>query len=193
MADAEDRCDSVSAGGLAADLGFLQATDAVDRLLARVHREDRQGIERQPARAAGLDRSPRSEHRRNDNQGAGGEQVKLTLPYPPTVNHYWQRRGSRTFVGPDGVQFRNNVCGAVLEAGCRETMTGPLSIWIVAHPPDKRRRDIDNLTKALLDALQHAGAYGDDNQIARMLIERGSMVDGGCVDVVIDKLTGAKA
>jgi hypothetical protein len=30
---------------------------------------------------------------------------------------------------------------------------------IIVHPPDRRRRDIDNVQKALLDALQHGGAY----------------------------------
>ena len=34
-----------------------------------------------------------------------------------------------------------------------------------AYPPDKRRRDLDNIQKSLWDALQHGGAYRDDSQI----------------------------
>jgi crossover junction endodeoxyribonuclease RusA len=44
-------------------------------------------------------------------------------------------------------------------------MAGPLMVNVDIFPPDKRRRDIDNCLKSLLDALQHGGAYLDDNQI----------------------------
>lgn len=50
---------------------------------------------------------------------------------------------------------------------------------VTVFPPDRRRRDIDNVQKALLDALQHGGAFHDDNQIVRLTIERGDPVDGG--------------
>jgi crossover junction endodeoxyribonuclease RusA len=36
---------------------------------------------------------------------------------------------------------------------------------VLAYPPDHRRRDLDNLAKAILDALQHAGVYGNDCQV----------------------------
>ena len=47
------------------------------------------------------------------------------------------------------------------------------------------RRDLDNLLKALLDALQHAGLYEDDTQAESILIERGAVVQGGAVAVNI--------
>lgn len=43
---------------------------------------------------------------------------------------------------------------------------------VVAYPPDKRRRDLDNLGKSLLDSLQHAGLYQDDSQIDYLSFER---------------------
>ena len=43
----------------------------------------------------------------------------------------------------------------------------------------RRRRDIDNVQKALLDALQYEGVYLDDSQIVRLSIEkRGSIAAG---------------
>jgi hypothetical protein len=56
---------------------------------------------------------------------------------------------------------------------------GPLAVQIEVYPPDNRRRDIDNLQKALLDAMQHGGAYGDDSQIVRLAIEKRDCVLGG--------------
>ncbi len=48
----------------------------------------------------------------------------------------------------------------------------PLEVSIVAWLPDARRRDVDNLLKAPLDALAHAGIYDDDSQIADLSIRK---------------------
>jgi len=56
-------------------------------------------------------------------------------------------------------------------------------------PPDGRRRDLDNLQKALCDALQHAGVYADDSQIDRLDVQRGPVVPGGKVIVQVTERT----
>jgi crossover junction endodeoxyribonuclease RusA len=66
-------------------------------------------------------------------------------------------------------------------------MSGPLEVSIDVFPPDRRRRDVDNVQKALLDALAHGGAYHDDSQINRLSIERQSVVRGGKVHVLIEE------
>jgi crossover junction endodeoxyribonuclease RusA len=43
---------------------------------------------------------------------------------------------------------------------------------IQAWLPDRRRRDLDNLLKAVQDALAHAGVYDDDSQIVDLRIRR---------------------
>jgi len=40
-----------------------------------------------------------------------------------------------------------------------------LRVVIECFPPDRRRRDLDNLGKSCLDSLQHAKIFVDDNQI----------------------------
>jgi crossover junction endodeoxyribonuclease RusA len=55
------------------------------------------------------------------------------------------------------------------------------------YPPDKRKRDVDNVLKALLDALRVGGAYSDDSQIGRLLIERKAPKKGGEVIVRISE------
>ena len=54
-----------------------------------------------------------------------------------------------------------------------------LRVDIVACMPDKRRRDIDNLSKATLDAMAHARVYEDDSQIDDQRIHRGPQKKGG--------------
>ncbi len=113
--------------------------------------------------------------------------LDLELPYPPSVNHYWRRVGARTLISRGGRAFRQMVCSILATRGVRP-LDGPLAVEVTIHPPDKRRRDIDNVQKALLDALQHGGAYGDDSQIVRLTIEKGDPLDGGKTLVQIRKV-----
>lgn len=104
--------------------------------------------------------------------------VELELPYPPSVNHYWRRVGARTLISRGGRAFRATVCSLLAAHGMRP-LAGRLDVEVLVHPPDRRRRDIDNVQKALLDAMQHGGAYLDDSQIVRLAIEKGEPVPGG--------------
>lgn len=110
--------------------------------------------------------------------------LDFELPYPPSVNHYWRRVGTRTLISRGGRAFRQTVC-SILAAGRCQSLTGPLEVDITVYPPDRRRRDVDNVQKALLDALQHGGAYTDDSQIVRLTIEKGQPVEGGKTTVRI--------
>lgn len=47
-----------------------------------------------------------------------------------------------------------------------------LSISILAFPPDKRKRDLDNIFKSLLDSLVKADVLNDDEQIDELHIKR---------------------
>ena len=97
--------------------------------------------------------------------------LQFELPYPPSINHYWRRVGPRTLISREGRRFRQRVL-AILAARCVQPLLGPLAVEIDIYPPDHRRRDVDNVQKALLDALQHGGAYQDDSQIIRLAIEK---------------------
>lgn len=112
--------------------------------------------------------------------------IELELPYPPSVNHYWRRVGARTLISRGGRAFRQAVCSILAAHGIRP-LDGALVVEVAVYPPDRRRRDIDNLQKALLDALGHGGAYHDDSQIARLIIERRHVVRGGKVVVRLEQ------
>jgi len=47
-----------------------------------------------------------------------------------------------------------------------------IRMCVEVYPPDKRRRDLDNLMKATADSLQHAQVYPDDSQIDDLRIIR---------------------
>lgn len=114
------------------------------------------------------------------------------LPYPPSVNHYWRRVGLRTLISRGGRRYRRDVV-ALLAAGRAAPLSGRLELVAHVFPPDGRRRDLDNLQKALCDALQHAGVYADDSQIDRLDVHRGPVVPGGKVVVQITERTCSRS
>lgn len=117
------------------------------------------------------------------------EAINLTLPYPPSVNSYWRNIGhGRTIVSRAGRNYAIEVQKAVLLAQCRMKATERLSVAIELHQPDKRRRDIDNTAKAILDALGNAGVYLDDSQIDELRIVRGAIRKPGCAEVRIAEI-----
>lgn len=104
--------------------------------------------------------------------------MKLSLPYPPSMNHYWRRAGRFIHISREGREFREHV-GSILRGDGVRSIEGRLAVHIALFPPDRRRRDIDNVQKPLLDALQHGGAYEDDCQIDWLLTERHDKKAGG--------------
>ena len=112
--------------------------------------------------------------------------IDLSLPYPPTVNHYWIRthNGTGLAIGKPGRAFRERVAWAALEHPELKLGAKQWDIIIISvYPPDRRRRDLDNILKALLDALQHAGALEDDSQLDQILLVRKGVVAEGKVVV----------
>ena len=110
--------------------------------------------------------------------------MTFELSLPPSVNHYYRRVGPRTLISREGRAFRRTVC-SILSAAAARPVTGSLAVSIDVYPPDRRRRDLDNVMKALLDALEHGGAYHDDSQIDDLHIRRRGVVPGGKVVVWI--------
>jgi crossover junction endodeoxyribonuclease RusA len=104
--------------------------------------------------------------------------LEFELPYPPSINHYWRRVGARTLISREGRRFRQRVI-AVLVGRRVEPLIGPLAVEVDVYPPDNRRRDLDNVQKSLLDALQHGGAYLDDGQIVHLATARREPMAGG--------------
>ena len=71
-------------------------------------------------------------------------------------------------------------------------ITGPIRLEAIVTRPDRRRRDVDNLLKSLLDALDHAEVYEDDSQIQDLRIgwrcdenQQPVIVAGGLCEVSI--------
>jgi crossover junction endodeoxyribonuclease RusA len=116
--------------------------------------------------------------------------LKFELPWAPSINHYWRRVRHRTIISREGRRFRKEVC-ALLNGGDvprKPPAGGRIALAMDAFPPDRRRRDLDNLQKPLLDALEHAGVYFDDSQIDLLVTRRMTVQPDGLIAVHIEDL-----
>lgn len=96
----------------------------------------------------------------------------LKLPWPPSINHYWRLGQGHFHISSEGRAYKFHVADIIASARIRP-LDGPVKIIIDAFPPDRRRRDLDNLNKCLFDSCVvrkgfAVGLYHDDCQIKRI-------------------------
>jgi crossover junction endodeoxyribonuclease RusA len=124
-------------------------------------------------------------------------ELTIRLPWPPTVNTYWRSimRGplaGRVLLSERGRNYRKNVADEVTAQQVRiGALAGRLAVHVSAFPPDRRARDLDNLSKGVLDSLKHAGVIRDDGDIDDLHLVRGRVVAGGYLLVRLSEIPGA--
>lgn len=94
--------------------------------------------------------------------------LEATLPWPPSVNHYWATNGHGRYLSPRARAWQKEAWAVLRSEWPHRPYRGQVAVTLVATPPDRRRRDLDNILKAVLDALVHAGVIADDAQVAEL-------------------------
>lgn len=111
--------------------------------------------------------------------------ISFTLPFAPSSNHYWGQFRNRRFIKKQGLQFREET-DRILKGAPK--LVGKMKIEIAVYVPDNRKRDIDNLLKATLDAIEHAELYSNDNLIDDIRIYRAGKVEGGKLEIKLQEI-----
>lgn len=86
----------------------------------------------------------------------------IHLPYPPSVNSIWKPTGKGGIYKDAKAKAWATEAGWLVRASGVK-VRGPFIFSLTAYRPDKRARDIDNLAKVVLDALQAGGAIENDS------------------------------
>ena len=114
--------------------------------------------------------------------------LEIYVPFPPTINSYYVKSRNGIFLSNKGKLFRASLAESVIEQlGDFCPYGSPMSpdpdirllLEVVLFMPDKRKRDLDNYMKALLDAFTCAGLWTDDSIIDQLFVYRGAVVKGG--------------
>ena len=120
--------------------------------------------------------------------------VEIRLPYPPSVNTYWRTtvKGHRaiTYTSTEGKNYRKQVIDDWRRLTGGVTFRGRLALRMTIVFPDHKERDMDNLTKALQDSLQHAGAFETDQQIKLLILEQELIQKPGWIDIKLGPKPG---
>lgn len=103
-----------------------------------------------------------------ERNAAGNRQnpleITLQLPYPPSNNSLYMRTAR-------GVTLTRNYRSWIKEAGWAlkaqrpGSISGPVDVHMIAVKPDRRKRDVANLEKAVSDLLVRHRVIEDDSLI----------------------------
>lgn len=95
---------------------------------------------------------------------------RLVLPYPPSTNHDKMPNGAGGwYLKPETKAFRRGVANVVAMLKL-DPFVGDVRVDITLFPPGSG--DTDNRVKPVLDALQSAGLFANDRQVAKVTCER---------------------
>lgn len=139
--------------------------------------------------------------RRAHRQSAEPVVLTFSLPWPPSANHYYGERAikhkatgkwiSIRYITHRGRRYRTAVIAAIAAQKIpTRVLTGRLDIDVIAFPPDRRDRDLDNLWKCMLDAIKHVGVIVDDSHFDHKAIDRGPVVTTGTLKIRIAERRG---
>lgn len=123
-------------------------------------------------------------------------EITMTLPFPPSVNHYWRhvvlgkppKQRVTTLISAPGRKYTASVG---VEANRQHACVGissHVAMTVLLSPPDRRRRDVDNYAKSLLDSLVKAGVLADDSLVRDLRLTWGGVAPGGKAVVTIREL-----
>ena len=111
--------------------------------------------------------------------------VGFDLPYPPSSNRIWRHAGGRVYLPATIRKYWWEIKTRWLEIETRP-LTGNLAIDVMLLPrltvkgqETKRRLDLDNCLKTLIDGCQAAGVFHNDRQIVEIHAEIGPARRGG--------------
>ena len=115
--------------------------------------------------------------------------VEFDLPWPPTLNTYYRRHtiGRKIFTSlSKGARiYKKQVEYIVVKECLKLGIDQPFEIEFYAFPPDNRKRDVDNLLKAPMDAMESAGVFKNDSLCWSLKIKKYNYVKAGLLKVVI--------
>ena len=112
----------------------------------------------------------------------------FALPWPPSANTSKIPRGNRMVSTPKLRAYHTAATLAI--TGLRlDPMTAPYHVTLEFHEPDRRRRDIANLEKAVCDSMVKAGLISDDCHINKLTLIRCPKFKDGRVVVTITEAT----
>jgi Holliday junction resolvase RusA-like endonuclease len=94
--------------------------------------------------------------------------IRIELPMPPSVNALFRNVPGRGRVKTKRYLTWIQAAGWAVKEQRPAKIAGPYCLWLYCNRPDKRRRDLANLEKAISDLLVSHGIVEDDSLCAEL-------------------------
>ena len=92
---------------------------------------------------------------------------------PPSANEMYRTgRYSSRYKRPEVAEWQNRTAEQIHKAWGNNIYTGTISLSIEFHTADRRRWDLDNRVKPLIDCLMFGEVIKDDSQVNILHVER---------------------
>ncbi len=88
---------------------------------------------------------------------------------PPTVNQAYKKYRNRVVLSNRAKEFKRHVFDLLPEG--YNMLKGPVKLDITLYFKDRRKRDIDNYLKILLDSMKNV-YFEDDDQIIELCVRK---------------------
>jgi len=85
----------------------------------------------------------------------------------PSVNHYWKTHGHRRYLSIEGRMFKQLVAQQA-KIKQFELLEGDIEVVVHWFKKGKRKGDLDNILKVIMDSLNGIG-YQDDRQVKSII------------------------
>ncbi len=110
----------------------------------------------------------------------------LYFPWAPTLNTYYRHNRGNVHLSRRGRLYKDEVAAALVQQASGIHLDDRLNVECIFYPPDRRRRDLDNHLKALLDSCTLSGLWEDDSLIDQLTLIRGVVVKTGIIRMEVN-------
>jgi crossover junction endodeoxyribonuclease RusA len=93
----------------------------------------------------------------------------ISVPYPPSTNRLWSYSSRGVYRTKSYTDWLDLALHSI--EWKRELIEKRCAVAIRANPGDRRKRDIDNIVKPLLDLLEHAKIIKNDNLFVELEVK----------------------
>jgi Holliday junction resolvase RusA-like endonuclease len=118
-------------------------------------------------------------------RGGQANEMKITLPYPPTVNNLYINVGNHRVPSKQALAYKIDVQEACMVKRFRP-LDGNVQVSVSVYRP-RKSGDLDNTLKAILDGIK-GWAFHDDKQVIEIHAYRFDDKDNPRAEVEIQAL-----
>jgi len=109
----------------------------------------------------------------------------ITLPIMAcSVNKYYRSWKGRVLISQDGREFKKLV---QVHLDNYEKIMGKIELKLILYFKDKRKRDVDNYAKVLIDCLKNK-LFEDDDMIYKLYMEKHIGCGENKIEIIVTKL-----